>query len=152
MISREPIERGLRLAEKPGQSAAALSEFAQAQERKRDQDGHDLRDRLVLAHLFRGEDDLLVRRDGAQAGDEKFARDDQHDHPHRRHMPLDQADQRAGDQDFVGEGIEQLAQVGDEMVAPRDCAIEPIGQARDGEDDQRAERGVGPGERKRNQQ
>ena len=87
------------------------SEFDQAKADERDEDGDDLRNGLMFAHAFRGQDDVFVRGDGAQAGDEKFAGDDDHHHPHRRDVQANQADERAGDEHLVGERIEQLAQV-----------------------------------------
>ena len=52
----------------------------------------------------------------AQTGDEKFAGDDEDDHPHRRERPLHEGHQRAGDEDLVRERIEELAEIGDQVL------------------------------------
>ena len=81
----------------------------------------------MLADALGGEDYLFRRGELAQAADEKFARHDDDDHPHRRGVVMlhRQSDQRADDENFIGEGIEQLAEIGDEAARAGDGAIGP---------------------------
>ena len=80
--------------------------------------------------------EALLRGDGAQAADQEFASDDDHRHPCRDDagIQLHQGDEGGGDEQLVGQGVEQHAHGGDLMTAPRQVAVESVGDGGGDED------------------
>ena len=58
-------------------------------------------------------------------------------HPRRRQLHLDERDERRRDEQLVGQRIHPLAEAGDLLAAPREIAVEPVGERRDPEDARR---------------
>ena len=70
-------------------------------------------------------------RDAAQHRDGELAAEDHRHHPRRRQVHLHQRHERGGDQQLVGERIHQLPEGRDLLAAPRQIAVEPVGQRRE---------------------
>ena len=59
-------------------------------------------------------------------GDHEFTRQDHDDHP-ERHDVLAHQNRKYGDhEDLVSKWIEELAELGDELAAPRDASVERV--------------------------
>ena len=96
-----------------------------------------LRDRLDLAEDAGGNDDTaLACYDEANAGNRELAKKDDENHPNEDESLGDLASDkkvckdrnlRADDQKFVGEGIDELAEVGDEIILSCDLTVEHVG-------------------------
>ena len=86
-------------------------------------------DCLQLAQLAGGDGEPFRRRNGTQAGDEKFAADDHHHDPHLHHLRIvgDKGDERGRHHDLVGQRIEQHAHGGDLAAAAGQIAIQAVG-------------------------
>ena len=110
------------------------------------EDGDDLPEHLVFAEFFGGEHDILADGDLADACDEEFAREDDDGDPGGEHAVFDEDDESGGDEDFIGEGIEEFAEVGDEVAGAGDGAVEVVGDGGGCEDEQGDAEGVGEGE------
>ncbi len=82
----------------------------------------------------RADDDALLGREGAEAGDRELAGDDHHRDPGGEPVQVDEADQRCDDEQLVGERIHELAEVGDLVAAAGDVAVEPVGRGGKRED------------------
>ena len=94
-----------------------------------------LRRGLELAPHARGDDLALLDRQHAQAGDRELARDDHHRHPGVEPVERDEADERGGDQQLVGERVHQLAELRDLRAAAGEPAVERVGGGGDHEHD-----------------
>jgi len=75
--------------------------------------------------------------DTAQAGDRKFAANDQNCHPARHHLYLYERNEGRGNQKFIGNGIEQRADCGDLPPTARQIAVEQVGNSRHQKDAER---------------
>jgi len=110
------------------------------------EDGDDLPEHFVFAEFFGGEHDVLADGDLADAGDEELAREDDDGDPGGEHAVFDEDDEGGGDENFIGEGIEEFAEIGDEVALPGDGAVEVVGDGGGGEDEEGDAEGVGEGE------
>jgi hypothetical protein len=99
-------------------------------------DGDDLDDGLELADLAGFDGEALGGGDGAEAGDEELAADDEHGDPGRDDAGVvgDQDDVGGGDQELVGEGVEEHADGGDLLASAGEIAVEAVGDAGEDED------------------
>src|SRR5699024_6988216 len=68
-----------------------------------------------------------------QAGDGELARQHDHQRPGRHTTPLDENQHRRRDQQLVSQRVDKFAEIGDLIVVPRYIAVDPVGEARDGE-------------------
>ncbi len=115
-------------------------------------DADELEDRLELAGALGGEDDALAGGDEAQAGDEELAR---HDDEHEKDRPVGQdgglqagagkvvaghfdehGDEQADDEDLVGQGVHEFAEIGDLAVTAGEEAVEPVRHPADDKEDE----------------
>ncbi len=99
--------------------------------------GGHLRDHLGLAKIAGLDGVAFGRRDTAEPGDRELAPDDQHHHPRRNSPDLDERNKCGGNQEFIGDGIEQCADCGDLLPAPCQIAVQQIGSGGDQEDCER---------------
>ena len=97
-------------------------------------DVDDLQHRLELAVLVGGDGDALRDADDAQHADGDLAADDDHGDPGGDAVLADQRDERRGDEQLVGERVEELPERRDLLVAPRHVAVELVGGRREDED------------------
>jgi hypothetical protein len=100
-------------------------------------DGDDLDDGLELADLAGFDGEAFGGGDGAQAGDEELAADDKDGDPWLDDVGVvaDEDDVAGGDEEFVGERVEQDAHGGDLVAAAGEIAVEAVGDAGEDEDD-----------------
>jgi len=92
---------------------------------------------LYFAEIAGLDGEALRGGDPAQPADQEFTANDEHGNPggdHRR-VELDQRNQGGGDEEFVGERVEQHAEGGDLSPATRQIAIQAIGD-RGGDENQ----------------
>ncbi len=82
----------------------------------------------MLPHFFRGKDDALLAGDKADSRNKKFTGDDKGDKPDGKEARAEQADKGDGNEEFVGEGIEETSKVRFDFPAAGEVAVEPIGQ------------------------
>ena len=75
-------------------------------------DGNHLKHRLELAEHARRDNDALACRHHAHARYDELAREDDEHDPSGQVAELDQRDERGGNQDLVGQGIHELAEIG----------------------------------------
>lgn len=73
-----------------------------------------------------GQDVAGLDGDLAEAGDEKLAGDDEGGDPDRAEACEGHEDEAGADEDFIGEGIEEFAEGGDEVELAGEPAIEVI--------------------------
>jgi hypothetical protein len=123
-------------------------------------DRDDLDDSLELAELAGFDGEALGGGDGAEAGDQELAANDQDGDPGGNDAGVirDQDDVGGGDQELVGEGVEEHADGGDLFAAAGEIAVEAVGDAGEDEDGAgdelllataKADGAVASGERKR---
>ena len=103
-----------------------------------DQDGDRLRDHFQLAQAFGGEHPSARRGHGTEARDGKLPRQDENDQPAGGATGFDEHHERRKDEQLVGDGIEQLAQISHFFATPRHVAVEPVRERRHREDGGRA--------------
>ena len=72
----------------------------------------------------------------AEAGDEEFAADDEGGDPDGADALGGQENEGSADEDFIGEGIEEFSERGDEVHFPRQPAIDKIANGRDHKENQ----------------
>ena len=99
-------------------------------------DGDDLDDGFELADLGGLDGEAFGGGDGAEAGDEELAADDEDGDPggHDARVVGDQEDEGGGDHELVGEGVEQHAEGGDLAAAAGEVAVQAVGDG--GEDEE----------------
>ena len=97
------------------------------------QDGHHLRRHLDLAQPGRRNRDPAGVGQAAQHGHGQLPSQDDGHHPGGRQVHLDERHQGGGDEQLVGQRVHQLAERGDLLPPPREVAVEPVGERRDGE-------------------
>ena len=100
-------------------------------------------DGLDLTENARGNDDTaLACYDEANAGNRKLAKKDDENHPNEdeslgdltaKEEVSEDRDLRADDQKLVGEGIDELAKIGDKIIFSCDLAVKYIGNGGDQE-------------------
>jgi len=100
-----------------------------------EEQGDDLGDGLVFAESGGRDHDAFFGGDGAQPGDGDLAADDQDHHPSGQAAEFYEHDHGRGDEQLVGEGVEEFPQVGDQAHAAGDQAVEVIGKAGGQEED-----------------
>jgi hypothetical protein len=100
-------------------------------------DRDDLDDGLELADLAGFDGEAFSGGDGAQAGDEEFASDDENGDPRLDDVGVvaDEDDVAGGDQELVGERVEKHAHGGDLVTAAGEIPVEAICDAGEDEDD-----------------
>ena len=91
---------------------------------------------FMFANFFGGEDNSLLACDEADAGDEKLAGDNQRDEPDGEESCAKQADKGDGNEKFVGEGIEEAAEIGLNFPEAGEVSVEPIGESGGDEEDE----------------
>ena len=105
----------------------------------------------MLSHFFRGKNYPLLPGDKAYPGDEKLSRHDQGDKPDGKKAGAEKSDKGNGDEEFVGEGIEETTKVGLNFPEAGEVAVEPIGESRSHKKSQskpcrpKRDRGMGTG-------
>ena len=90
---------------------------------------------FMFANFFGGEDNSLLACDEADAGDEKLAGDNQGDEPDGEESCAKQADKGDGNEKFVGERIEEAAEIGFDLPEAGEVSVEPISQGGGDEED-----------------
>jgi hypothetical protein len=83
----------------------------------------------MFANFFGGEDNSFLACDEADTGDEKLAGDNQGDEPDGEESCAKEADESDGDEKFVGEGIEEAAEIGFDFPEAGEMPVEPIGES-----------------------
>ena len=106
-------------------------------------DVDDLQDRLELAVLVGGDRDALRDADDAQHAHGDLAPDDDHGDPGGHPVLRHEGDERGGDEQLVGEGVEELPERGDLLAPPRHVAVELVGGRGEDEDGGREQVAVG---------
>ena len=87
----------------------------------------DLQHGLELAVLVGGDGDALRDADDAQHAHGDLAADDDHGDPRGDPVLGHERDERGGDEQLVGERVEELPERGDLLAPPRDVAVELVG-------------------------
>ena len=108
-------------------------------------DSEDLDGGFGFAEVGGGDGIAFGGGDGAEAGDGEFAADDEDGHPGGDAVDLNGGDEGGGDEEFVGDGVEEHADGGDLVPAAGEVAIEEVGEGGD-EEDEEGEEVVGDGE------
>jgi len=100
-------------------------------------DGDDLDDGLELADLAGFDGEAFCCGDGAEAGDEELAADDEDGDPWGDDAGVvgDQNDEGGRDHELVGEGVKEHAHGGDLVAAAGEVAVEAVGDAGEDEDE-----------------
>jgi hypothetical protein len=83
----------------------------------------------MFANFFGGEDNPFLACDEADAGDEKLAGDNQGDKPDGEESCAKEADEGDGDEKFVGERIEEAAEIRFDFPEAGEMPVEPIGES-----------------------
>ena len=105
-----------------------------------------MRNGFMFADFFGGENDSFLTGDEANSRDEEFAGNDQGDKPDGEKASAEKANEGDGDEEFVGKGIKETAEVGLDLPFTGEVAIEPIGQGggdKEGESEPRGPLGNG---------
>src|SRR5205814_6651462 len=74
-----------------------------------------------------GDSEALRGRDIAQTENCKFAANDDNHHPCGNQVHVNQSDEGGGNQELVGDGVEQNSEGGDLKAAAGEVSIGPIG-------------------------
>src|SRR5699024_5544837 len=98
-------------------------------------DGQHLHDGLDLAPHVGGDDGAAFGGDHAHAGDRKFTEQYDRQHDGRAQTVHDHIDEGCGRQASVGQGVHELAEIGDEVVFAGQIAVEEIGKTGCGKHD-----------------
>jgi hypothetical protein len=100
-------------------------------------DGDDLDDGFELPDLAGFDGEAFGGGDGAEAGDEELAADDEDGDPGLDDGGVvpDEDDVGGGDQEFIGEGVEEHTHGRDLVAATGEIAVEAVGDAGEDEDD-----------------
>lgn len=86
-------------------------------------DGDHLGDGFGLAPIVGGDDPALLHRQEADGGDGELPEHDEDDAHRGGQVQPDQADEGGHHQYFIGQGVHELAKVGDKMVPAGDLAV-----------------------------
>src|SRR4029077_9799111 len=90
--------------------------------------GAYLENHLGLAEHGRFDGEAFGGGDVAQAKHGEFASDDDDHHPGGNQVHVHQGNESGGDEELVGDGVEQDAEGGDLQAAAREVAVGPIGR------------------------
>ena len=90
---------------------------------------------LPLAEVVGGDDLAFFDGDLAEAGDEELAADDEGGGPDGA-VFRGEVDEGGGNEDFVGEGVEEFAEGGDEVEFPGEVAVHEVTDGGDDEGDE----------------
>ena len=92
-------------------------------------DGDDLDQHFELAEFARLDGKTFGRCNRAQSADQELAADDDYRHPrrHERGIELNERDEGRGDEQFVGQGIEEHPHRRDLAALAREVAINSVG-------------------------
>lgn len=104
------------------------------QEEEEVNNGDDLPGGFVFAEAFGGEHDAFLIGEGAQPRDEKLAAYNGDDHPGGKGTQRNEQNKGGCGEDFIGKGIHEFAEVGDELPAAGQKPIEIIGDGCQQED------------------
>jgi hypothetical protein len=86
-----------------------------------------LGEHLGLTEIARFDRDAAGGGDTAKARDSELAANDEDRHPAGDHMDLYKRNERAGDEEFIGDGIEKSANGCGLLPAPGEVPVEKIG-------------------------
>ena len=100
----------------------------QRQEEKPKDGGEHLSDGLMLADFFGGEDDAFLAGDEPDPGDEEFTGHDEGDKPDGQKAGPQEAHKGDDHEQFVGEGVEEAAEVGLDLPSAGEVAVQPVGE------------------------
>ena len=91
--------------------------------------GNNLHQHLEFAQVAGLDGEAFRGGDGAQPTDQKFARDNDHRDPGRDQagVELNQRDEGGGDEELVGQGIEQDAHGRDLVAAAGEISVDAVG-------------------------
>ena len=95
---------------------------------KREDGGGHLGNGFMFTNFFSSENNSFLACDEANAGDEKFAGDNEGNEPDGEESCAKEADKGDGDEKFVGEGIKQATKVGFDFPEASEISVEPIGE------------------------
>lgn len=112
------------------------SKLAGGEEGKEEDDGEHLPGGLVFADFFGREDNIFGVGEETESRDEKFAGDDDNDDPRGDGTERDEEDEGCGGENFIGEGIHEFAEVGDEVLTTSDDTIKVVGESSEKEDEE----------------
>jgi len=103
----------------------------------RSDDRDDLDDSLELADLAGFDSEAFGGGDGAQAGNEELAPDDEDGNPwlDDAGVVADEDDVAGGDEELIGERVQQHAHGGDLVAAAGEVAVESVSDARENKND-----------------
>jgi hypothetical protein len=101
---------------------------------EKEEDGHDLGHHLRLAQAGGGDEVAPARGHVAQPGHGDLAADHDHHHPGRHRVHLDQGQERGRGEQLVRDGVEEDAELRDLVAAPREVAVQVVGEDGDAED------------------
>ena len=82
----------------------------------------------MFTNFFSSENNSFLACNEANAGDEKFASDDEGNEPDGEKARAEEPDKSDGDEKFVGEGIKQATKVGFDFPEASEISVEPIGE------------------------
>ena len=91
-------------------------------------DGANLQNHFCFAESGRGNRETLGGSDIAQAENGELAPDDDYHHPGFDEVHVHQGNECGGDEQFVGDRIEQDAEGGYLQATPREIAVRPVGE------------------------
>ena len=100
-------------------------------------DGDDLRDSLVFAEAFGGQDTVPGGGQQTQSGDGEFSGNNDRAHPGGNAPQFDKNDEGTAGEYLISQRIQQDAKVGDQLVPAGDVTVKEVGQSRRGEQDKR---------------
>src|SRR5215472_4393679 len=93
-------------------------------------DGTNLQHHFRFAQCGGGNYKSFRGSDVAQAENREFAPDDDHHHPAGNQVHVHQGDKGGGNQQFVGDGVEENPQGGHLPITPRKVAVRPVRRRR----------------------
>lgn len=106
------------------------------QRQQGERQGDGLRDGLELAHP-RGGDDVIARHHQPVHGDADLAHKHDDRHPPGQLAEDREPDERTAGQRLVGDRVEELSEIGDDLVLAGEVAVDAVGRDRDDEQDRR---------------
>ena len=98
-----------------------------------EEEHHHLAGGLDFAELARGNHASLPHGDHAQAVNGEFTRQNQHDDPARQRPALNEHHHGGEVEQLVRDGVDELAEIGNQVAGAGDMAVKIIRQGSDGE-------------------